>query len=454
VKKSLVLASSVVLGWAMPSGVASASSDTLGAVPLSAPGSTTTRVSVSSSGQQSDLPSYPAGISANGRYVALSSEATNLVAGDTNGAMDVFVHDRKTGQTTRVSVSSSGRQGSDGSEGTGISANGRYVAFTSSASNLVAGDTNDNSDVFVHDRRTGQTTRVSVSSSGRQGNSTSGFGAISADGRYVAFASLASNLVAGDSNGGFDVFVRDRTTGRTIRVSVGRRGQQANGDSEGPAISAHGRYVAFTSAASNLVPGDTNRLGDVFAHDRRTGTTQRVSVTSRGNQAEGSPTGNGSNAATISANGRDVAFHSDDTNLVPADTNDTNDMFVHDRWTGRTTRVSISSNGSQANGESLGTPIISADGRYVAFDSLASNLVAGDTNDITDVFLHDRCTGQTILVSLGSSSNQGNDGSFIGGTSARGITANDRTLAFTSFASNLVGGDTNNWPDAFVRELG
>ena len=455
-KKLLTLASSIVFGGALLLTAAGA---------LSADSAPTTRISVSSGGGQGDRDSFAAGISADGRFVVLNSQATDLLPGDTNNRWDVFVHDRKTGKTARISVTSSGVQAKasanpwGGSIAGGISANGRYVVFESEAPNLVAGDTNHVEDVFLHDRKTGRTTRVSVNG-GRQGNGASGSPSISADGRYVAFQSLASNLVATDTNRLSDVFVRDLATGKTSRVSVTSRGAQARCnlsycESTEPALSAHGRYVAFQSSATNLVPGDTNRLGDVFVHDRRTGKTERVSVSSRGRQGGADRTGNGSNAPVISATGRYVAFHSADSNLVPGDTNRTFDIFVHDRKTGRTTRISVSSGGREANGENLGGLSISADGRYVAFSSLASNLVAGDANDITDVFVRDLRTGRTILASLGASGGQGDNASSVGGSGAgAAFTVDGRYLAFSSWAANLVPGDTNIVPDAFVRDLG
>jgi WD40-like Beta Propeller Repeat len=270
---------------------------------------TTTRVSVSGEGQQGDRDSFAVGISGDGRYVVLTSQATNLVVGDTNLTPDAFIYDRQTGQTTRVSVSSTGQQGTPppngfgGSSAEGISADGRTVVFRSIASNLITGDSNGVEDIFVHDDQTGLTTRVSVSSTGQQGNAGSTSAAISADGRYVAFTSAASNLVSHDTNRALDIFVYDRKTGRTSRVSIGNGGRQANGWSEGQAISAHGRFVAFTSIASNLVVGDTNRLPDVFVRDRVTGKTERISVSSSGRQASGSTTNNGSNAPSMSAYG-------------------------------------------------------------------------------------------------------------------------------------------------------
>ena len=425
----------------------------------------TTRVSVSTAGAQGNHDSFAAGISASGRFVVINSLATNLVRGDTNGRYDVFVRDTATGGTTRVSVSSSGAQaaaGKDefgGSLSGGISADGRYVVFQSDASNLVRGDTNRADDVFLHDRKTGRTTRLRLDSRGRQGNGGSWFPAISSDGRYVAFQSLATNLVRGDTNKLSDVFVRDLATGRTTRLSVDSRAAQArcnagSCESTSPVLSAHGRYVAFQSSATNLVPHDTNRLGDVFVHDRRTGKTIRVSVRSDGKQAAGDRTNTGSNAPAISADGRFVAFHSLDTNVVPGDTNRTADVFVRDLKLHRTTRVSVSSAEKQSNGESLGGLTISADGRFVAFTSLASNLVPRDANDITDVFLRDLRTGTTTLASRGIGGVQGNDASAVGGAgSGLELSNSARVLAFSSWAGNFVPGDTNGRADAFVRKL-
>src|SRR5947199_301364 len=186
--------------------------------------------------------------------------------------------------TVRVSVASDGTEGNDVSLGSALSADGRFVAFDSAATDLVAGDTNGVADVFVHDRQTGTTERVSVDSAGNQAKDARRGVALSADGRFVAFTSAATNLVAGDTNGPTDVFVHDRQRGTTERVSVDSAGTQANGASTGVALSADGRFVAFTSAAPDLVAGDTNGAADIFVHDRQTGTTERVSMDSAGNQ--------------------------------------------------------------------------------------------------------------------------------------------------------------------------
>ena len=447
--------------FAALTGLVSALAFLLVASASAGPASATMRVSVSSSGQQADREAYAVGLSANGRLVLINSQATDLVSGDTNERWDVFVHDRSSGQTERVSVSTGGAQARatrdpwGGSIAGGISANGRYVVFQSDAPNLVAGDTNRLADVFRRDRASGVTKRVSVAPHG-QANGASGLATISANGRYVAFESAASNLVAHDSNRIVDVFVRDLATGKTRRLSISSRGGQAGCkgwcESTQPALSADGRFVAFESSATNLVPGDTNKLADVFVHDRRTGRTERVSVTSKGKQAGADRTNNGSNAPSISGDGRYVAFHSADSNLVPGDTNRTFDVFVHDRKTGRTTRVSVSSAGRQANGESVGAPSFSADGRYVAFNSLATNLVPGDTedNDILDVFVRDLRTGATTIASLGAAGQHGGDSSSVSGIA---FSSDDRVLAFSSFAPNFVPGDTNGTADAFLREF-
>ena len=227
----------------------------------------TIRVSVDSAGNEGDDLSESSSISSDGRYVAFISSATNLVPNDTNRAADVFVHDRQTGLTTRVSKNSAGVQGNNGSVQPAISSGGRYVAFTSSATNLVSDDTNGVDDVFVHDRQTGLTTRMSKDSAGVEGNDWSNYPSISSDGRYVAFQSNASNLVPNDTNDTWDIFVHDRETAQTKRVSVNSAGVQGNLQSVFPSISSDGRYVAFTSSASNLVPNDSNDVGDVFVHD-------------------------------------------------------------------------------------------------------------------------------------------------------------------------------------------
>jgi Tol biopolymer transport system component len=407
-------------------------------------GTCTTRVSVASEGTEGNYQSWVASISADGRYVAFHALASNLVPGDTNNDYDVFVHDRVTGATTRVSVASDGTQANGVSSYAALSADGRYVAFNSFATNLVPGDTNNNPDIFVHDRQTGTTTRVSVASDGTEGNGASSYPSISADGRYVAFNSLSWNLVPDDTNNQNDVFVHDRLTGATTRVSVASDGAQGNNQSWiFSSISADGRYVAFYSSASNLVPADTNGMDDVFVHDRQTGATTRVSVASDGTQGN-----NWSIWPAISADGRYVAFQSFASNLVPADTNAKYDVFVHDCVTGTTARVSVATAGTQGNGHSGSYGLsVSADGRYVAFESRASNLVPADTNGQKDVFVHDCDTGVTTRASVASDGAQGN-----GGSQWPSISADGRFVAFDSGATNLVPGDGNSANDVFVHD--
>jgi Tol biopolymer transport system component len=392
-------------------------------------------------GTQGDEASYYPSISADGRYVTFESAATNLVAGDTNGVNDIFVRDRQTGTTTRVSKDSAGVQGDDISSFPSISADGRYVTFESAASNLVAGDTNGVNDIFVRDRQTGTTTLVSKSSAGVLGDASSIHPSISADGRYVGFYSYATNLVSGDTNIKSDIFVRDRQTGTTTRVSRNSAGVEGNGDSLYPAISADGRYVAFYSGSTNLVADDTNAISDIFVRDRQTGTTSRVSKDSAGLEGD-----DGSYNPSVSADGRYVTFVSGATNLVAGDTNGIVDIFVRDRQTGTTTRASKSSAGLEGDASSY-VPSLSTDGRYVAFDSHATNLVAGDINAARDIFMRDRQTGTTTLVSKDSAGVVGN-----GASMEPSISADGRYVAFYSDATNLVAGDTNGMFDVFVRD--
>jgi Tol biopolymer transport system component len=297
----------------------------------------TRRVSDGRGGQQANGDRWGPAISADGRFVAFRSGASNLVAGDTRFTDDVFVRDRVAQLTRRISVGPGGQQANGDSWGPAISAHGRFVAFVSNASNLVAGDTNDTRDVFVRDRVAQLTRRISVGPGGQQANGESLDPAISADGRFVAFDSFATNLVAGDTNNAYDVFVRDRVAQLTRRISVGPGGQQANDHSFTPAISAHGRFVGFVSLASNLVAGDTNQWDDVFVRDRVAQLTRRVSVGPGGQQANSYSFGK----PAISAHGRFVAFFSNATNLVPGDTNNAFDVFVRDRVAQVTRRVSV-----------------------------------------------------------------------------------------------------------------
>ncbi|MCC7118517.1 MAG: PD40 domain-containing protein [Anaerolineales bacterium] len=405
-------------------------STSLGVLPVSAAPGDVTRVSVSSSGEQADAITYSGVISANGRFVAFESEAGNLIAGDTNGLGDVFVRDRQLNLTTRVSVDASGGQASGGAPA--ISADGRFVAFESGASNLVGGDTNNFTDIFIKDMQTGAVARVSVDSSGAQSANDSSEPSISGDGRYVAFVSDASNLVADDTNGVADIFVHDNQTGTTVRVFA-----NANAASFHPSISLDGRFVVFVSAANNLVANDTNGKTDVFVYAVQTGQVVVASVNSSGALAN-----KGANEPSISGDGRYVTFSSYSENLLAQDTLGFEYVYVHDFVTGATDLASFQ-NGYPMYGHSNDS-VISADGRYIAF----SYDDRGDGLPTRWIYVHDRVESTTVMLVGGGSSDSGE-----GNPILPSISGNGSVIAFASGSSSLVAGDTNGVRDIFVKEF-
>ena len=400
------------------------------------------RASVSSRGAQGDLESSRPALSRDGNVVGFVSSATNLVAGDTNGVEDIFVRDLETGSTERVSVASDGTQGDAFSDrfAPALDRTGRFVAFESGATNLVPNDTNAAFDVFLRDRRAGTTVRVSLGANGAQGNDFSISPALSVDARFVAFASGATNLVPDDTNGFVDAFVRDRRRGTTSRVSISTSGAEANDDViAAPALSDDGRFVVFLSGATNLTPHASR---GVFVRDRERDTTALASVSSAG------VAGNGfSGRVGVSGDGRFVVFDSSSTNLVPNDTNGQPDVFVHDRRRRTTERVSVSSSGEQGNG-SAGFAAISADGRYVAFGSAATNLVPGISTPTGRTYVRDRRTGTTRLATRTFDGNPPD-----GSTGSPALSGDGSVLATESGASNLVPNDTNGATDVFVQRL-
>jgi Tol biopolymer transport system component len=418
---------------------------------------TTTLASVGPGGVQGDNATDYGVVSGDGRYVVFESWATNFVPGDTNGVQDVFRRDLQTGAIERVSVDSSGVQADNVSGSPSVSADGRYIAFVSDASNLAPFDFNNGSDVFLRDTLTGTTTLVSRNFSGvGTANAASWSPSISRDGRFVAFYSDATDLqlVTPDVNGWWDTYLFDSQTGQITLVSLSSQGQQGNDDSADgpavpgsfPAVSSGGRYVVFESSASNLVANDTNGAMDVFMRDTLLGTTVRVSTSASGAQGN-----EYSRAPSMSADGRYVAFGSRASNLVPGDTNNVYDIFVKDMHTGALERVDVSSSGTQGSGGGLSyQPVtgtaISSDGRFVGFGSGFANLVTPDTNGSWDVFVHDRLLGTTSFVSVDSSGAQAND--FSNGVS---ISDDGSKLVFGSLATNLVPGDTNANSDVFLR---
>jgi Tol biopolymer transport system component len=356
-------------------------------------------ISISDARAQGNNDSDHGSISADGRFVAFASIASNLVPDDTNDASDVFVRDRATDTIARVSVGPFGVQG-DANSGMlsllgspDITADGRFVAFASEASNFVIGDMRGTSDVFVHDRRTGDTELISRGIDGLPAGGSLA-PSISADGRFVAFRSSSDRLV-GDGNPNFadHVYVVDRLTHAVERVDVASDGTLAETSAFDVRISADGRFVAFDSGAGNLVAGDGDQAFDVFVHDRRTGETEGISTRTPTDTFTGQ-----SLLSSISADGRFVAFESTDTTLVRRDRNQFfSDAFVFDRKNRRLELVSRSSDGEQGNDDSF-APLVSADGRFVVFSSRASNLVRRDTNQSVDVFLRDRNEGTTTRL--------------------------------------------------------
>jgi Tol biopolymer transport system component len=432
----VVLAVSAVMGLGTAAVGAPTSRSSLGV-----PGSIV-RVSVGTTGAQAKGDSVGSAVSADGRYVVFVSDAPNLVHVTPPHLYEVFVRDRVAHTTRLISVSTSGVEGNEDSSDPSISADGRYVAFDSYASNLVPGDTGQQ-DVFVRDRVAHTTRLISVSLRGRPANGDSLEPSISAHGRFVAFTSSASNLAPGLTFNRDRVFVRDRVSHTTRRVSVPDGGGPINDDSSEASISADGRFVAFSSAASNLVAGA--KRGGIFIRDRARHTTHLISVGLRGK-----PPNNASFEPSISADGRYVAFVSNGSNLVRGDTNGVSDVFVRDRVGHTTRRVSVSTTGHQTRQtrfDSAMTPSISAHGRFVAFNSTASNLAAGDTNRSNDVFVRDTVNHTTQLVSVNLRGRSGNADSRLPAISADG-----RSVVFVSIASDLVRHDTNNDRDVFVRD--
>lgn len=441
-------AMAVAGGAAAPEAVPGAAGAGAGAVDGAQP-ACIRQISLAPDGADGSDDSMHPSISADGRYVAFQSTARNLVGGDDNRKEDIFVYDRPNGKTTRVSVSTSGAQANGNSTDPAISADGRYVAFRSAATDLVETDTNGQIDIFVHDRQTGRTSRVSLSTPGAQANGHSSNATISTDGRFVAFVSMASNLVEGDINQASDVFIHDRNTGETMLVSRGLDGKTANGNSGHPSsvfLIRNGIWVAFESSASNLVENDRNGTRDVFVYSRwlepnGASTTKRVSVRWDGGEANG---GSGGPVLSVSPDGSYVAFDSSATNLSAGDRNGKTDIFVHDLIAGTTRRVSLSLDGEEGNGGSH-APALSATGPLVAFDSSASNLVEGDAAGMTDLFVHDYKVGLITRVSLTASGEEPNSDVHEG----YAISADGRYVVVSSSATNLI----DNAPHIAVQQV-
>lgn len=400
----------------------------------------TERVNLDSAGTVSNNQTYSPSINADGRYVAFSSPANNLVEDDTNGMFDIFIHDRKTRTTQRVSVNTSGEAGNQNSLYPSISANGCKIAFESKASNLVSGDTNGQSDIFLYDCESRQIERISNGLAESQANDASTTPRLSPDGRYITFMSKASNLVIDDANGETDIFVYDKETGTTEQVSVTATGTSGDNASQHPSISENGHFIAFESKAHNLVENDVNGKTDIFVYNRESKRVQRISTDLAGMGGNGD-----SEHPSISADGRYVAFSSKANNLVPNDTNEVADIFLYDRENHTLQRISINFSGEEGN-EFSASPDINADGRYVTFQSNASNLVPTDTNGTFDIFVYDRDTHEIRRASISSQGIESNNSS-----ETPSISADGQYVAFKSYANNLVLQDSNKKSDIFVQ---
>jgi len=381
-------------------------------------------VSATPAGLEGNSGSGRSSISADGRYVAFESVSTNLVSPPTPSTWQIFVRDRFAGATTVASVSTGGAYGDSSSLFPSVSGTGRYVAFESTSTNLVSPPTSGDNQVYIRDTLAGTTILASVSTSGAQGNGRSHYPGISADGRYVAFQSLATDLVSPGTTGD-QVFVRDLQTGTTTLVSVTAGGTPGNDNCDAPAISPDGRYVTFASFATNLVVPATSGWR-IFVHDRQTGANWLASKGPSGDQGN-----NSSYSPRISADGRYIAFNSDATNLVSPDTS-VMQTFVYDRMSDTVSLASVSTGGDQGDNRVLNPSGISADGRYVTFSSFAHNLVSPPTT-LVQVFLRDRQAGATTLVSANASGDQGNDSS-----SWPSISADGKYFSFESGSTNFV----------------
>lgn len=385
----------------------------------------------SSPARTSSTSSAAPSVSADGMMVAFASNAADLDADHPSGTTQVYVLNRYQGKLRLVSRES----GFDGSPGAGsstqptISADGRFVAFTSASNNLTDDDGTDNQDVFVRDL-TNNATRLVSRNGGTAANGTSNQPAISPDGRYVAYASSANNLSDADGDGTKDVFLHDRSTGVSSLVSVGSGGVPALGDSQHPAVSAMGAVVAYESTAGNLATGDALLLSDVFATDTRTGTTELVS---RGTGPDGSSPLAGSYAPSISGDGRIVAFESD-ANLTSGSNPLLRDVYVRDRQTDETTLVSRASGPSGAASDlASDQAAVSPDGGFVAFRSAGTNLSSVDKDPDTDIFVRDLSDGALALASRAKGGPAAN-----GASSEPALGAAAGSVVFASKATNLV----------------
>ena len=404
----------------------------------------TDRASVTASGTAGSGASSTPSMNSDGSLVAFVSQSTNFAPGVSGS--QIYVHNRQTNQievVSRDSDSSAINEGGGASSDPSMSSDGRLVAFVSLSSNLVTSVSGQQ--IYVRDRQTGHTTVVSKSSAGTIGDGTSNAPAISADGRYVAFASASTNLVAGVS--GTQIYVHDRQTDQTTLISKDNTviPVPGNGVSATPAISATGQFVAFASLSTNLGAAGGNQ--QIYLHDRLTGANGTTSLVSK----DSVPTAGNGNSSTpsVSGDGRFVAFVSGATNIVTGFSGQ--QVYVHDRNTGANGTNSLISRDNSgtpnAGNQNSSAPSISSDGRYVAFTSLATNLETGVSGQ--QIYLHDRNGPATSLVS------RDNTGSLVEGNASSetpSISGDGGFVAFASQASNLLAGGVAP-SDIYIRAL-
>ena len=416
----------------------------------------TARVSVSADGAEANRESANPDVTPDGRYVVFESAAGNLVPGDLNGKIDIFRKDLQTGEIILVSVSATGEQGDGDSTNPSISEDGTRVAFVSVAGNLAATDGGLFTDVYV--RKIPESDTIHVSQSAFTGppfhlggEAQSGQARISPDGAFVVFVSDGEDLDGTNPNftNDFQVFLHDLDTSESRTISVRPDGTPAEGPSATPDVSRDGLFVAFSSTVTDLVAGDANGAEDVFLRDVSGGSTQKLSVEHPSNPdglADGENTNGGSRNARVSPDGRFVVFESSATDLIAEGLNPDAAVFRLDRSTGEMRLVSRSfSGGSPANGSN--DAALTPDGRFVAYRSDASNVVEGDTNNQADHFWHDTRLGTTYRVSVRTGGVQ----TFLASSGRPGMTADGRYIFVASSGPDLTVVDTNGVSDIFMR---
>lgn len=403
----------------------------------------TERVSIRSNGGQTIGGNNSfADITPSGRYVSFTSNADNVVPEDTADYQDIFRHDRETGKTKRVSLATSGAPANGHSSVSAISDDGTVIAFSTQATNLSPKDDATNYDIYVRDLATGKTKLVSVNTSGTEGSGTSGTTAISGNGRFVAFVSDADDLVPDDDNAENDVFIRDLVEGETTRISVASDETEGADASGAPTVSETGRYVAFESLAENLVaPSLANTAEDVFLRDRQKGKTKLVSINPNLVPADGS-----SSSPAISSDGQLVAFESGASNLFYDDGAFFRDIFVKNTRTGKVEIISVPADGSTNDGSSFDADI-SANGRYVSFESESTKLVTSMDTLLSHAFVYDRVSG---LMERVSSTPTGQSCSGANGSYVVRVSSQGPFVSFESDCTDIVANDTNGNYDAFV----